>query len=49
MELPQAVEEILPLLKEVDEGGWQEAFRAMVSLRDIGSRYGLPPPDDFPA
>jgi hypothetical protein len=48
MEHLQAVEEILPLLKEVDEGGWQEAFRAMVSLREIGSRHGLPPPDNFP-
>lgn len=45
----QAVQEILPLMKEVDEGGWQEAFRAMVSLRLIGSRHGLPPPDSLPA
>jgi len=42
-----AVREILPLMKEVDEGGWQEAFRAMESLRAIGVRYGLPPPDSI--
>lgn len=45
----EAVREILPLMKEVDEGGWQEAFRAMESLRSIGARFGLPPPDSFPS
>jgi hypothetical protein len=44
-EFADAVGEIVPLMKEVDEGGWQDAFRVLHSLRAIGVRYGFPPPD----
>lgn len=44
-ELAHAVGEIAPLMKEVDEGGWQDAFRVLHGLRSIGARYGFPPPD----
>jgi hypothetical protein len=31
------------LLKEIEEGGWQEAYAAIQKLRDIGTAHGLPP------
>jgi hypothetical protein len=40
-----AIAEILPLLKAVEEGGWQDALNAQKAVRGIGERYRLPPPD----
>lgn len=39
----RAVDEIVLLLKEIEEGGWQDAYAAVRKLRDIGSAHGLPP------
>ena len=39
----RAIGEIVQLLKEIEEGGWQEAYAAIRKLRDIGAAYGLPP------
>lgn len=38
-----AADEIKQLLKDVDEGGWQDAYSAIRKLRDIGAAHGLPP------
>jgi hypothetical protein len=38
-----AIGEIVQLLKEIEEGGWQEAYAAIQKLRDIGTAHGLPP------
>lgn len=38
---PQWKIEITELMKEVDEGGWQEAYAAIAELRKIGMRHGL--------
>ncbi len=37
-----AISEIQDLMKEVDEGGWQEAYAAIRRLNEIQSKYGLP-------
>lgn len=39
---PPVIEEIQSLMKEVDEGGWQDAYAAIGRLRAIGERHGLP-------
>lgn len=48
-ELPEheraALQEIEPVMIDVRDGGWQDAFHAMGQLRAIGGRRGLPPPD----
>jgi hypothetical protein len=38
-----AIQEIRELIKEIDEGGWQEAFLALRRLRGMEQRHGLPP------
>ena len=35
--------EIVAVMKDVEEGGWQDAYAAMRKLRDLESKYGLPP------
>jgi hypothetical protein len=40
---PPPIADIAAVMHDVDEGGWQEAFGALRSLRVIGDRYGLPP------
>ena len=42
---PPPIPDIAVVMRDVDEGGWQEAFGALRSLRAIGDRYGLPPLD----
>jgi len=36
------VREILEIIREIDTGGWQEAYLAIRKLRDLGAAYGLP-------
>jgi hypothetical protein len=38
-----AVDELRALMKDVDDGGWQEAFAALNRISRMGERYGLPP------
>ncbi len=40
-----AVAELSGIMKEVDEGGWQDALQALAALHRIGERYDLPEPD----
>jgi hypothetical protein len=42
-ELSEVVREIRQLMKDLDEGGWQEAYAAIGKLKEMQSRYGLPP------
>lgn len=37
------VHEIRELMKDLDEGGWQEAYSAIGKLKEMQSRYSLPP------
>jgi hypothetical protein len=34
--------EIVTLMKDVEDGGWQEAYAAIRKLKELESRYGLP-------
>ncbi len=43
-----AAEELRGLMKDVDDGGWQEAFAALDRLERMGDRYGLPPLEHGP-
>jgi hypothetical protein len=38
-----AVNEIRQLMKDLDEGGWLEAYGAIGKLKEMQSRHGLPP------
>ncbi len=38
-----ALDEIRTIMKDVNEGGWQEAFAAMHMLEHMHERHGLPP------
>lgn len=38
-----AIAAILELMKDVNEGGWQEAYAALRRLRTLGRDAGLPP------
>lgn len=38
-----AVDELRSLMKDVDDGGWQEAFAALHRLERMAERYDLPP------
>ena len=38
------VAEIRVIMKDVDRGGWQEAYAAIGMLERLGVRYGLPSP-----
>jgi hypothetical protein len=44
----RAVAELAGVVKDVEEGGWQDAMHALAVLRSIGERYGLPEPDGTP-
>lgn len=34
--------EIQKIMREVDDGGWQEAYAAIAKLKDLQQKYGLP-------
>jgi hypothetical protein len=36
------IKEIKNVMKEVDDGGWQEAYEALQRLREIQMKYSLP-------
>ena len=36
-----ALEECAQLMKEIDRGGWQEAYAALRALKSLPERYGL--------
>lgn len=38
------VHEVVDLMRDVDEGGWQEAYAAIRKVETLQTRYGLPPP-----
>ena len=38
-----AVREVVTLMKDVEEGGWQEAYTAIRKLKELESTFGLPP------
>lgn len=42
---PELVQEIRLLMKEVESGGWQEAYAAIGTLKALGLRHGLPAPE----
>ena len=37
------VHRVLEIMKEVDEGGWQEAYAAIHKVGDLRTQYSLPP------
>lgn len=39
---PQVLDEIEQLMREVDSGGWQEAYHAIGQLKKMETRFGLP-------
>ena len=39
-----AVRQIEELIRDIDEGGWQEAYAAIGKLERMQEPYGLPPP-----
>jgi hypothetical protein len=41
-EASAAVQEIVRLMKDVDEGGWQEASAAMRRLKELETTHGFP-------
>ena len=43
-----AVNELLGLMKDVDDGGWREALTALDALRQVGERFDLPPLEQGP-
>jgi len=40
-----ALEVLEPVMAEVRDGGWQDAFHAIREVRGIGERWGLPQPE----
>jgi hypothetical protein len=36
------VDELIQLMKDIDEGGWQEAHAAIRTLKEMASTHGLP-------
>jgi hypothetical protein len=38
-----AIQYIEELMREIDEGGWQEAYSAITKLEHLHDTYGLPP------
>jgi hypothetical protein len=34
--------EIIEIMKDVDEGGWQEAYAAIDRMEALRTKYGLP-------
>jgi hypothetical protein len=43
-----AVAELAGIMEDVEEGGWQDAIRALTALRAVGEQHGLPEPDGTP-
>jgi hypothetical protein len=41
-EAPVVVKEILEVVREIESGGWQEAYLAVRKLRELGTLHGLP-------
>lgn len=41
--LAQPLKELLEVMHDVEKGGWQEAYKAIAAIREIASRWGLPP------
>lgn len=41
-EASAVVKEILEIIREIDNGGWQEAYLAVRKLRELGVARGLP-------
>lgn len=41
-ETPSPVKEIVDLMKDVEEGGWQEAYGAIRKLEEMETSHGLP-------
>jgi hypothetical protein len=39
----EAIVKIIELMKDVDEGGWQEAYSAIGTLKGLETAYSLPP------
>lgn len=37
------VHDAVDIMKDVDEGGWQEAYAAIRKMEDLQKKYGLPP------
>jgi hypothetical protein len=39
----EAISEVVQLMKDIDEGGWQEAYAAIGKLKEMETTYSLPP------
>ena len=37
------VHEVVDIMKDVDDGGWQEAYAAIRKMEDLRTKYDLPP------
>ncbi len=37
------VHEVIDIMRDVDDGGWQEAYAAIRKVEDLQAKYGLPP------
>lgn len=37
------VHEVAAVMKDVDDGGWREAFAAIEKIEELGKQHGLPP------
>jgi len=42
-ERPAALKDIIEMMKEVEDGGWQEAYAAIGKLQEMQATYGFPP------
>ena len=38
-----AIRELAQLMREIDEGGWQEAYEGIRRVEAVGAAHGLPP------
>jgi len=36
------IHEVVEIMKDVDDGGWQDAYTAIMKIEDLGTRFGLP-------
>jgi hypothetical protein len=41
-EPPVVLGEIMAIMQDVADGGWQEAYAGLSTLKEIGARHGLP-------
>jgi hypothetical protein len=37
------IDEIVLIMKDIEEGGWQEAYAAIQKMEELQSKYSLPP------